>query len=78
MIRMESSINTLNQKSRLKQAQIMSVESLLSINLSIPDYQRPYAWGEIECQTLWDDIFSFAFPEMKEKNTVLFGIGLGR
>lgn len=29
----------------------------------IPDYQRPYAWGEVECQTLWDDIFSFAFPE---------------
>lgn len=29
----------------------------------IPDYQRPYAWGEKECQTLWDDVFSFAFPE---------------
>ncbi|MCM1244830.1 MAG: DUF262 domain-containing HNH endonuclease family protein [Roseburia sp.] len=29
----------------------------------IPDYQRPYAWGETECQTLWDDVFSFAFPE---------------
>ncbi|MCM1185004.1 MAG: DUF262 domain-containing protein [Lachnospira sp.] len=29
----------------------------------IPDYQRPYAWGEAECQTLWDDIFMFAFPE---------------
>lgn len=29
----------------------------------IPDYQRPYAWQETECQTLWDDIFSFAFPE---------------
>jgi len=29
----------------------------------IPDYQRPYAWGELECQTLWDDIFSFAFPD---------------
>ena len=29
----------------------------------IPDYQRPYAWGENECQTLWEDIFSFAFPE---------------
>lgn len=29
----------------------------------IPDYQRPYAWGEIECQTLWDDIFTFAIPE---------------
>lgn len=29
----------------------------------IPDYQRPYAWEETECQTLWDDIFTFAFPE---------------
>lgn len=29
----------------------------------IPDYQRPYAWEEAECQTLWDDIFEFAFPE---------------
>lgn len=29
----------------------------------IPDYQRPYAWGEEECQTLWDDIFTFAFPD---------------
>ncbi|MDD7573610.1 MAG: DUF262 domain-containing protein [Eubacteriales bacterium] len=28
----------------------------------IPDYQRPYAWGETECLTLWEDIFSFAFP----------------
>lgn len=29
----------------------------------IPDYQRPYAWSETECQTLWEDIFSFAFPD---------------
>lgn len=29
----------------------------------IPDYQRPYAWGESECLTLWEDIFSFAFPD---------------
>lgn len=29
----------------------------------IPDYQRPYAWGEAECQTLWDDIFVFAIPD---------------
>lgn len=28
----------------------------------IPDYQRPYAWEEKECQTLWDDIFTFAIP----------------
>ena len=29
----------------------------------IPDYQRPYAWGIEECRTLWDDLFSFAFPD---------------
>ena len=30
----------------------------------IPDYQRPYAWrSEKECQTVWDDVFAFAFPE---------------
>ncbi len=28
----------------------------------IPDYQRPYAWEDDECKTLWDDIFEFAFP----------------
>ncbi len=42
-----------------------SVCSLLSDKKNyflIPDYQRPYAWEEKECQVLWDDIFSFAFP----------------
>jgi len=34
----------------------------------IPDYQRPYAWTDIECQTLWDDIFLFAFPENDFEN----------
>ena len=29
----------------------------------IPDYQRPYAWEKEECQTLWNDIFEFAFPD---------------
>ncbi len=28
----------------------------------IPDYQRPYTWGIEECQTLWDDLFAYAFP----------------
>lgn len=43
-----------------------SVRALLGDNKAdflIPDYQRPYAWEEKECQTLWDDIFSFAFPD---------------
>ena len=34
-----------------------------SANYLIPDYQRPYAWEDEECQTLWDDIFTFAFPD---------------
>lgn len=29
----------------------------------IPDYQRPYAWSEEQCQTLWEDIFTFAIPD---------------
>lgn len=29
----------------------------------IPDYQRPYAWEEDQCRTLWDDIFNFAIPD---------------
>lgn len=40
----------------------------------IPDYQRPYAWEDTECQTLWEDIFNFAFPENQygEKDPNLF------
>ena len=29
----------------------------------IPDYQRPYAWTEKECVTLWADLFTFSFPD---------------
>lgn len=29
----------------------------------IPDYQRPYAWGEQECSTLWNDIYEFSIPD---------------
>ena len=28
----------------------------------IPDYQRPYAWDESKCETLWEDLFAFALP----------------
>lgn len=43
-----------------------SIKDLLTdkkANFLIPDYQRPYAWDDNECQTLWDDIFDFAFPD---------------
>ena len=42
-----------------------SIGELLSdkkADFLIPDYQRPYAWGSDECQTLWDDLFAFSFP----------------
>lgn len=28
----------------------------------IPDYQRSYSWEQEQCETLWGDILSFAFP----------------
>lgn len=43
-----------------------SIYALLSdrkADYIIPDYQRPYAWDEDSCQTLWDDIFSFTIPD---------------
>ena len=29
----------------------------------IPDYQRPYAWTDDECSTLWEDLCIFACPD---------------
>ena len=43
-----------------------TIEGLFSdkkTDFLIPDYQRPYAWEFKECQQLWEDIFSFAFPD---------------
>ena len=36
-------------------------------NFLIPEYQRPYAWTEDQCQTLWDDLFSFTIPNENYK-----------
>ncbi len=48
-----------------------TIEALFSdpkTDFLIPDYQRPYAWSDAECRTLWDDIFSFAFPDNNSDN----------
>lgn len=29
----------------------------------VPDYQRPYSWTLEHCETLWNDIYEFAFPD---------------
>lgn len=36
----------------------------------IPDYQRPYAWDEAECETLWDDIFHLRSLRMIIPNSI--------
>lgn len=50
-------------KLNIDQQTIKELFSNKKSDFLIPDYQRPYAWEESECQTLWDDIFVFAFPE---------------
>ena len=50
-------------KLNVDQKTIMSLLQDKRADFLIPDYQRPYAWGESECQTLWDDIFAFAIPD---------------
>lgn len=50
-------------KLNVDQKTIMLLFSDKKSDFLIPDYQRPYAWEEMQCQTLWDDIFSFAFPD---------------
>ena len=49
-------------KLNIDQSSILKLFSDKKSDFLIPDYQRPYAWSDAECQTLWDDIFEFAFP----------------
>ena len=50
-------------KLNIDQSSIKELFSDKKADFLIPDYQRPYAWGESECTTLWEDIFAFAFPD---------------
>ena len=50
-------------KLNIDQKNVRTLFSEKKTDFLIPDYQRPYAWGEKECQTLWDDLFLFAFPD---------------
>ena len=50
-------------KLSIDQKNILTLFTQKKSDFLIPDYQRPYAWGEDECQTLWDDLFAFSFPD---------------
>ena len=48
-------------KLSVDQNTIMLLFSDKKSDFLVPDYQRPYELEEGQCQTLWDDIFAFAF-----------------
>ena len=50
-------------KLNIDQKTVLELFSNKKTDFLIPDYQRPYAWGDDECQTLWEDLFLFSFPE---------------
>lgn len=50
-------------KLNVDQKTVLHLLSDKKADFLIPDYQRPYAWDEEQCQTLWDDLFTFAFPD---------------
>ena len=41
----------------IEQKKVKSLFQESKYNFLIPDYQRPYAWGEMECKTLWTICF---------------------
>ena len=47
----------------IEQKTVFALLSDKNSRFLIPDYQRPYAWEENECATLWNDIQSFALPD---------------
>ncbi|WLT38628.1 DUF262 domain-containing protein [Synechocystis sp. B12] len=54
-------------KLNVDQKTIIDLLSDKKADFLIPDYQRPYAWNEEQCQTLWDDIFYFLSLTMTTK-----------
>lgn len=49
-------------KLSIDQRNVMNLFQDKRADFLIPDYQRPYAWDESKCNTLWEDLFTFAFP----------------
>ncbi|MBQ9274221.1 MAG: DUF262 domain-containing protein [Succinivibrio sp.] len=54
----------MSSKINIDQKSVKGLFNDKNADFLIPDYQRPYAWGRDECQTLWDDLFIFAFPDL--------------
>ena len=53
----------MSKKLSINQKSVSELFSDKYADFIIPDYQRPYSWEELECSTLWDDIYNFAIPD---------------
>lgn len=51
-----------------EQKTISQIFNAPGTNFLIPDYQRPYSWEREQCETLWNDIKDFAFPNGNKDN----------
>lgn len=49
-------------KLNIDQQTVLKLFSDKRSDFLIPDYQRPYAWGEDQLLTLWEDLLAFAIP----------------
>ena len=50
----------------IERKSIREVFTKRGVKFLIPDYQRPYSWTIEHCQTLWEDLKEFAFPNGDE------------
>ncbi len=55
------------------QANPLPVARVFDREFVIPDFQRPYSWGEEECEQLWEDISSFLSDINDSKETYFLG-----
>lgn len=57
-------------KPNVHQKTILNLLSDTKADFLIPDYQRPYAWNQDQCQTLWDDLLISLFLVAIMKNLI--------
>ena len=53
-----------------------TISQIFKNRFIIPDYQRPYSWGKDERETLWTDLYNFAFENenfVDEKDQYFLG-----
>ena len=50
------------------EARQITIKELFEKCFIIPEYQRPYSWTINQCETLWDDLYEFIFPDDNADN----------